>query len=233
MTQHKQHEVVRRGSLKLTEWVKRTALPEDVSQEICGPVTLTINGVPKVWSFDLGLTAEQRTKYVDALKRVPIGKGKRTLGLKSASRVIGYRPRLILRNDYCSPASLAKDDPKAHALMVELGARAAELYAQACPEKYAAHLALTKEKVLPEYHIGGSPFTSGIINRDNALKYHFDAGNFKGVASAMVCFREEATGGGSQHSGVRPAPGDFRQQRDNLRRTINFAWGHSYHQDAP
>ena len=38
-------------------------------------------------------------------------------------------------------------------------------------------------------------YKSGIINKNNELKYHFDAGNFKGVMSNMVAFKGDVEGG--------------------------------------
>jgi hypothetical protein len=40
-----------------------------------------------------------------------------------------------------------------------------------------------------------SVFTSGVINRDNALLYHYDSGNYTGVWSNMLVFRGNVTGG--------------------------------------
>jgi hypothetical protein len=48
---------------------------------------------------------------------------------------------------------------------------------------------------MKDWTIGGSPFTSGIVNKNNQLKYHFDAGNFKGVLSNMVVFKKDVDGG--------------------------------------
>ncbi len=42
------------------------------------------------------------------------------------------------------------------------------------------------QKVLLDWRIEDSFFTSGIINNKNALNYHFDSGNFEGCMSAMV-----------------------------------------------
>src|SRR5260221_500728 len=41
----------------------------------------------------------------------------------------------------------------------------------------------------------GSVFTSGIINQDNPLQYHYDAGNFEGTWSVMAVFKEQVSGG--------------------------------------
>jgi len=51
------------------------------------------------------------------------------------------------------------------------------------------------DKVLKDYQIENTPFTSGIINKDNQLKYHFDTGNFKDVYSCMLGFKEDILGG--------------------------------------
>ena len=48
---------------------------------------------------------------------------------------------------------------------------------------------------MQDWTIGGSPFTSGIVNKNNQLKYHYDAGNFKGVLSNMVVFKKDVDGG--------------------------------------
>jgi hypothetical protein len=49
--------------------------------------------------------------------------------------------------------------------------------------------------VLDDWKIGDTPFTSGIINKNNQLPYHFDAGNVKNVWSNMVVFKKDVTGG--------------------------------------
>jgi hypothetical protein len=62
------------------------------------------------------------------------------------------------------------------------------------PETYATHTQTT-DKVLRDYVIPGTPFTSGIVNKNNPLKYHFDSGNFKEVFSTMLAIRGGTAGG--------------------------------------
>jgi hypothetical protein len=53
-----------------------------------------------------------------------------------------------------------------------------------------------KSKIIKDdWKIEGTPFSSGIINKNNALKYHFDSGNIKQVYSNMVCFKKNCEGG--------------------------------------
>jgi hypothetical protein len=40
-----------------------------------------------------------------------------------------------------------------------------------------------------------SVFTSGIINKNNQLNYHFDRGNFRNVYSNMIAFKKDMGGG--------------------------------------
>jgi hypothetical protein len=48
---------------------------------------------------------------------------------------------------------------------------------------------------MDDWKIGGTPFTSGIINKNNPLKYHFDAGNIGQVYSNMIAFKNDCEGG--------------------------------------
>jgi len=41
----------------------------------------------------------------------------------------------------------------------------------------------------------GTPFTSGIVNKNNPLKYHHDSGNFKNVLSNMIVLKRGVKGG--------------------------------------
>jgi hypothetical protein len=67
-------------------------------------------------------------------------------------------------------------------------------YAWYNPDRYARASDLV-EQVLPEWRLEETAFTSGILNRDSALAYHTDAGNFKGVWSGMLGFRHTMVGG--------------------------------------
>ena len=60
---------------------------------------------------------------------------------------------------------------------------------------YDKHSKIVAEKVKPDWILGRSPFTSGVINKNNQLNYHFDSGNFKDVFSNMIAFRNKIEGG--------------------------------------
>lgn len=131
---------------------------------------------------------------VSHLARIRFSNEHRTEGLTTRSRVFGFQPRNALRNDFCALATLAKESPDAHNFVLRMGAELSSIYAATNPATYG-HQAALVEKVLPEWRIPGAVYTSGIINQNNSLGYHFDSGNFKGCWSAMVVFSNRLRGG--------------------------------------
>jgi hypothetical protein len=103
--------------------------------------------------------------------------------------------RIGFQNDYCSTAGFARESPKNHKIVCDYGDKLGDLYKEMVPEMYNKHSKIVAEKVKPEWVLGNSPFTSGVINKNNQLNYHFDSGNFKDVFSNMIAFRKKIEGG--------------------------------------
>jgi len=116
----------------------------------------------------------------------------RTDGLVTESRTFGSLPRVTLRRDFCTKASMATQHPAQHEVLCEYARKADAVYRATNPGRYA-HQEQAVSAVLPEWRIPGTAFTSGIANRNNTLRYHRDSGNFKGLWSAMyaLCFDTE------------------------------------------
>ncbi len=181
-----------RKELDYKKFIRRTAEESDYETLITESCIGVENGEVKFIYQEL----DWNTKHVvDALKSIKYQETERSTGLITRSRIFGYRPRQTQRADFCSSASLAKDFPEEHALIAGLAQKIEELYKAKAPEKHAAHKAITDEKVRGSFKVSGSVFTSGIINKNNPLKYHFDAGNFKSVFSCMPVFKSGVTGG--------------------------------------
>lgn len=178
--------------IKTDEYLKRLALEEDYEELIDESFILKVDGDVKVI---FKILHDDCTDVLEALKGIRYEKGRRTRGLVSTSRIIGYRPRSVIRADYCSSTSLAKEAPKYHAAICQYAQKGSRLYEEIEPTKYKLHAEMMKEKVLPEYTILNSIFTSGIVNKDNQLNYHFDTGNFNDVMSCMFTFRNKTEGG--------------------------------------
>ena len=138
---------------------------------------------------------ERLPEAVAALRSIRYEFGRRTRGLLSNSRTFGYAPKKPVRQlDTCSTAKLAREAPAAHATIAGLAAIVEREYRRFNGDLYAEH-ERTVEKVLPEWRLAGGVFTSGIINRNNKLPYHFDAGNFPDVWSNMLVFKKACVGG--------------------------------------
>jgi len=131
----------------------------------------------------------------EAIINLKYNKGRRAGGLKSYDKIFGYMSRIGFQNDYCSTAGFARESPKNHKTVCDYGDKLGDLYKEYVPEMYDYHSKIVAEKVKPDWILGNSPFTSGIINKNNQLNYHYDSGNFKDVFSNMIAFKNKIEGG--------------------------------------
>ncbi len=183
---HKKHELV--------GFARRAAEEADIAQMI-EEDTIVIDGDSKeIIALYVALPVDTRA-ITEALQGIKYQSSDRTGGLKTTSRIFGYTPRSILRADFCSATSLAIEAPQTHNAILQWGKYLAEQYETHLGERYKDHLQQVTNKVKPDYQIKDTPFTSGIINKNNQLKYHHDSGNFKGVYSCMLTLKAETDGG--------------------------------------
>lgn len=184
---------IKSRELDFNDYVKRSAIESDFETLITEEALITEGGNPKILYAKL---EDEKTKYLrQAVKNIKYQKSTRSNGLKTTSRIFGYSPRLALRNDYCSATSLAEESPTEHSVICDFGKTLSELYLKYFPETHKKHSETTEEKMLDEWTIPETPFTSGIVNKNNPLKYHFDSGNLKDVLSNMVVFKNGVGGG--------------------------------------
>ena len=120
---------------------------------------------------------------------------RRSAGLVQSSNLFGFTPRITFRQDYCTITAMAEKYPKQHTIITNFIDTIYGYYEKYFPEEFAKHKEEVKERVLEDWTIGETPFTSGIVNKNNALKYHTDSGNFKGVLSNMVVLKRGVKGG--------------------------------------
>lgn len=186
--------LLKRRDIDHTQFVKRSALEADYETLIDEDV-IAIDADTKQIIFIMAQLKLDDSRVMWALDRIKYQENIRTSGLKTRSRIFGYSPRVVRRKDFCSTTSLATESPAEHAAVCQYGVQIAKLYSEYTPEAYAEHEAIIKAKVLDEWAIKDTPFTSGIINKNNPLKYHFDSGNVKSVYSCMVVFKKHVRGG--------------------------------------
>lgn len=170
----------------------QTALEADAMELVKEDCLVTFNGLPIILYKKLEVDT---SKLRSAVKSIHYVTDKRTNGLKTTSAIFGYRPRNVLRNDYCAATAMAAEDKKNHDVITAFAEELTKYYEEFFPEIFTKHLEEVKNRVKPEWTLGATPFTSGIVNKNNQLKYHHDSGNFKGVLSNMVVFRKDVKGG--------------------------------------
>jgi hypothetical protein len=189
--------VLKRREIDLKEYCNRRADESDCSTLITEPFKLVDEDTGKVMALYCKPTDEAETfnDIFDACLKVKYVSDYRTNGLKTTSRIFGYNPRNAIRKDFCSAASLAHDAPALHQRVLQGGALASKHYAIHNPELYDEHIRTTEEKIVEDFRLPEVPFTSGIINDNNPLCYHFDSGNFKNVWSAMIVLKDRIAGG--------------------------------------
>lgn len=185
---------LRRRTIATATYNRRTADQADFSRLITEPTIVVDAATDQVIIVYLAPIAEDVRVLVDVLRHTTTPLTDRMSGLVSRARVFGYRPRNAVRNPWCAPAALATDDPAGHAVIGGFAGVVARHYAHYAPALYARHQRKAR-RVLPAWTLEGGPFTSGIVNRDSALPYHFDSGNFTDVWSGMLGFKQWVTGG--------------------------------------
>lgn len=176
------------------QFIRRTALESDYSTLIKEDCTMLDKATRKLLGVYL-VMPKHSTELLKALMTIKYDKNRRIAGLITKSRIFGYKPREKIRNDFCTSTMLSKESPKEHKLICDYAKTITKIYKKYCGEVYQEHAGITEEKLLPEWTISGTPFSSGIVNKNNALHYHFDSGNFKNVYSNMVAFKSNTKGG--------------------------------------
>lgn len=133
-------------------------------------------------------------KVKKVLRELPYQKTERTGGLPTNSRIFGCSPRLAIRKDFCSKCNLESENPEADRVLKSFGMIAEQVYAETNPAVYAKHKKLV-EGIRPEWRMGETIWTQGIVNWNNQLRFHRDQGNFNGTWNAMFTFKHDIEGG--------------------------------------
>lgn len=182
----------KKTDIDLKEYVKRSAQESDYKTLITEDTLIRIDGKPAILYMRLGWDFEPLKNIVRSIK---YDTGVRALGLKSTSRVFGYQPRIALRRDFCTATTLAHKTPTKNRVVCDYGKEIVPIYREHFPEIFDSHTKWVGNKIKDEWKIQETPFTSGIINKNNPLKYHFDAGNIKNVCSCMLALKRSCGGG--------------------------------------
>lgn len=178
-----------KNKIDIRKFRHRKARESDVSKWIESECSVKVDGLPGI-HYAAVEGVEEIREMLCALK---FSKNIRASGLMSRSRVFGTMPRRPMqRADFCNWASLDVDAPHLHKALVKFAKVIERQYKAAAPFLFGHHLKKAKS-LLESYRVG--VFTSGIINHNNQLPYHFDSGNVPSLWSAMLTLKMGCDGG--------------------------------------
>ncbi len=170
----------------------RSAFEEDCSQLVNCDCLVTVDGIPRILYCKID-TDTSGLRW--AVKTIDYIADMRTAGLKTQSAIFGYSPRIPLRKDFCSSTAMSRTFPKQHHVICGFAKELIKLYETFFSETLERHYQHCNLKVKSQFLLAGTPFTSGIVNKNNPLKYHHDSGNFKNVLSNMIVLKHGVSGG--------------------------------------
>jgi len=124
----------------------------------------------------------------EVLPTFPFKKDLRSGGLKTNSTIFGYMPRIPLRQNYASSTAFAVNHRESHNRVIKRADEIEELFKQYFPEEYRRQRLWVESNILPDWRIRNTVFTSGIVNSNNQLHYHYDSGNMPGSYACMLSY---------------------------------------------
>jgi len=184
----------------LNQFMKRLANESDCKNLINFDCLITSNGVPKI--LYLKLPKKINTDFIrQACKNIKYTNVERiSSGLitQGKNRTFGLRPRRAMsKNAFtCSATSLATESPLEHGVFINFLKQLMPFYEKYFSKEYHENIKTVEEKTIKQWRIDGTPFTSGIVNYNSELQYHYDIGHFHGAMSIMLTLKGGVSGGG-------------------------------------
>lgn len=138
------------------------------------------------------------TTLLYACEGIRFNKSERTGGLQTLTSSIGHIPRNPLRVDACQASELLAKQPVVHDILVQHAEIVSNTYREYFQKAYQNQLNtfINGSKPINEaYLIGDTAFTGGVVNKNNALHYHFDTANTPDGMSCMIMLANNISGG--------------------------------------
>lgn len=185
--------ILKKNNIKLEQFVNREVKENDCSDLINkSSLIYSENGELLIAYLDIGIDTAPVRGVVENIK---FNIETRTAGIATQSKIFGYVPRNIIRCDYCRAASFNTTFLQQSEIVQSYSNYCQEMYKLYFPDNFNNARTLVEEKILSDWRMNNTVYTSGIINKDNPLRYHYDAGNMKNVKSSMMVFKRGVVGG--------------------------------------
>lgn len=189
-------------TLEITQKRDRIGLLKQVPQEehcsnlITEPFRMMVDG--RVRAIYLPNQPLQELYHaVRQLDKKAFGATARMSGVSGGfSRTFGFSPRdPVLQHNFCTRARLHREYPTIASTLTRYAGELSRIYRALLPEEHDHQRKLVEQNVREHWRLPDSPFTSGIVNWNNPLQYHYDAGNFENTWSVMAVFKKDVDGG--------------------------------------
>lgn len=120
------------------------------------------------------------------------------LTTKGQDRTFGFRPKrnISVTGGTCTVTSLSRDFPKEAGILIGHAKLVNDVFKQHFPKIYEENKKETYKKIKSEWIIPETIYTSGIVNKNSRLPYHFDIGHVIGLYSCMITIKKGVDGGG-------------------------------------
>lgn len=138
---------------------------------------------------------DKGTEICATIQKMKYSTTRRTDGMAQNNDVFGFMPRNAIRCNYCRPSKLRINNPKAWSVLMGNAAVISDFIKEADSKVWETNNAILDSQVADSWRIRNSIFTSGIVNKNNHLRYHVDFGNFEGTWSAMLVYKRDVIGG--------------------------------------
>jgi hypothetical protein len=105
---------------------------------------------------------------------------------RSFDLTFGFKPSRPVFGHSAGPTDYTYKHPKGFRKLVKLAELLEEIAIIHLGKEFVEQNFRATNKILPEYRIGKTGFTQGVINRSNQLVWHFDKGNYPDSYSIML-----------------------------------------------
>lgn len=184
---------VKKLEVNFDQLLKKTPKRSECEKLIKNDTIIFEDGIPII-IYKI-LSAEQIQKIKSLVRNAKYNKSARSNGIPTQSAIFGSLPRVPYRNDYCRITADTRTQKSIAPKILEFGKVIDEIYKTLLPEQHEMNLEIVKSNVEKDYIIKDTPFTTINFNVNHAIKYHKDAGNFKGVYSNVLILKEDVIGG--------------------------------------
>ncbi|RZJ79777.1 MAG: hypothetical protein EOO47_09735 [Flavobacterium sp.] len=174
----------------------KEARVEDISvkliEESC---IVNLEGAPPVAYF------QERhpilNEIVNSINAIKFNESTRSANHGNQSILFGAVNRTISKMGFCTQGALVSRDMTLHQTLCTVFAKVFNnLMKKHLPSRHKiGEIKIHQKPICPDYIMDASNFTSGIINRNSAFKYHKDGFNMLNTYSSMIVYKNGISGG--------------------------------------